>query len=293
MSKTKQIPVFDLDARAKAGFFMKPLGSSLNRTNHDIKSAHRDNSYMLCILKEGFCRFMIDFETLVFEGPMCCLIHPDQVHGWLEASTLDGWMIAFDPNLLTQESLPLISQLGCLSISDAQAEPFVLLNRLADLLWQTFQSDGQLVDQPLTLRFLLNAILTMVASLGQAGRPLTNTRVSRGDEITAEFRQLISANFSTWKRPAQYAQQLNVSVNHLNDMVKAKTGYSVSYWIQYQTMLEAKRQLYHTQQTVKEIAYQLGFDDQHYFSRMFHKVTSQTPVAFRQSFRDLFTRSPL
>lgn len=292
MGKTKQIPVFELSEEAKAGLFIQQMDGSISNANHDVTSAHRDNSYLLLVLKVGNCRAIIDFEESVFEGPACCLIHPDQVHGVLEANKLDGWLIAFDPGLLTQSVLSPITQFSLLTFPTHQSDSFALINKLVELLWQTFQFDQKRVDQPLTLRYLLNALLTMLTSLEQATRPISNVRGSRSEEITVDFRQLLKANFSNWKRPAQYAQQLHLSVNHLNDMVKASTGYSVSYWIHYQTMLEAKRQLYHTQQTIKEIAYQLGFEDQHYFSRLFRKVTGQTPMAFRQSFRDLFTKSP-
>ncbi len=292
MAKTREIPVFDLHEDAQAGFFMRPMTEKPDTANHDIVNAHRDNSYLLLILKAGYGRVIIDFEEYTFTGPACCLIHPDQVHGVREHSIVEGWMIAFDPGLLIQESLPLISQLLLLSIPDSQTSTLTLVYKQAELLWQIFQSDEKLIDQPLTIRYLLNALLTTLASLDQSNSP-TSINPNRGDEITSAFRQLLKAKFSTWKRPAQYAQHLHLSVNHLNDTVKSKTGYSVSYWIQYQTMLEARRLLYHTQQTIKGIAYQLGFEDQHYFSRLFHKVTGQTPIAFRQSFRDLSTKSPL
>lgn len=269
------------------------MEGALGRADHDVTSAHRDNSYLLFVLKEGDFRVIIDFEESVFAGPACCLIHPDQVHGVLAANQAIGWILAFNPGLLTQEVITVIAHVNLLTFPAHPSDSFARIDKLVELLWQTFPSDPTRVDQPLTIRYLLNALLSMLASVEQAARPVSNARSSRSGEITVDFRQLLNAHFSTWKRPAQYAQQLHLSVNHLNDMVKETTGYSVSYWIHHQTMLEARRQLYHTQQTIKEIAYQLGFEDQHYFSRLFRKVTGQTPVAFRQSFRDLFTKNPL
>ena len=47
-------------------------------------------------------------------------------------------------------------------------------------------------------------------------------------------------------------------------------------------MIEAQRLLTHTSQSIKEIGFQLGFEDPSYFVRFFRKHTGQTPVAFRE-----------
>ena len=88
------------------------------------------------------------------------------------------------------------------------------------------------------------------------------------------------------KSPAEYAAALNLSLSYLNEAVKACTGFAVSYWIQYEVILEAKRLLYHTDYNVKEIANELGYEDHAYFSRLFKKMVVQTPVEFRRRYRE-------
>jgi len=67
----------------------------------------------------------------------------------------------------------------------------------------------------------------------------------------------------------------------LNECVKNATGHPVSYHIQQRIILEAKRLLYHSGKSVKEIATQLGYDDYPYFSRLFTKITGMSALAFR------------
>ncbi|HEY1053960.1 MAG TPA: helix-turn-helix domain-containing protein, partial [Emticicia sp.] len=93
--------------------------------------------------------------------------------------------------------------------------------------------------------------------------------------------QLLERNYSQLKRPADYAQQLNISTPYLNECIKETTGHSVSYHIQQRIILEAKRLLYHSDKSVKEIAADLGFDDYPYFSRLFTKATGMSALAFR------------
>jgi len=96
----------------------------------------------------------------------------------------------------------------------------------------------------------------------------------------------LERDFVTVKRPTEYAQQLNISSPYLNECVKKTTGHSVSYHIQQRIILEARRLLYHSDLSVKEIATELGYDDYPYFSRLFSKVTGMTALGFRNKNHD-------
>ena len=104
---------------------------------------------------------------------------------------------------------------------------------------------------------------------------------SRFEIVTKSFREALERNYGTAKSPAVYAQKLNISTPYLNECVKNATGYSVSHHIQQRVILEAKRLLFHSDKSVKEIAAELGYDDYPYFSRLFSKVTGMTALAFR------------
>ncbi|MFY7877156.1 MAG: helix-turn-helix domain-containing protein, partial [Pirellula sp.] len=67
----------------------------------------------------------------------------------------------------------------------------------------------------------------------------------------------------------EYADRLAISPGHLNDSVRNACGKSAKDMIQEQLVLEAKRMLYHSNYSIKEIAVHLGFDDPSYFNRFF------------------------
>ncbi len=71
----------------------------------------------------------------------------------------------------------------------------------------------------------------------------------------------------------------------LNEISKRLSGITAGEHIRNRVILEAQRYLYNTDLTAKEIAYKLGFEDLHYFSRFFKKYTQQTPSKFRESAR--------
>lgn len=83
------------------------------------------------------------------------------------------------------------------------------------------------------------------------------------------------------RTPADFAARLAVHVNHLNRAVKDATGKTTSEHIAARILKEAKDLLLHSDQSVAEIAYSLGFEYPAYFQRFFKQQTRQTPGAFR------------
>ena len=137
-----------------------------------------------------------------------------------------------------------------------------------------------------SIHSLLMAFLNSIASHLTFTSTIEKSKENRSEIIKAEFYQLLKKHYKTWKQPAQYASELAISIGHLNDTVKELTGIPVSIHIQQSSILEAKRQLYFTNKSVKEIAYEVGYDEPVYFGKLFKKITNFTPLAFRQQFRD-------
>ena len=102
--------------------------------------------------------------------------------------------------------------------------------------------------------------------------------------ITFQFKLLLCANYQSLKRSSQYAEKLNISPVYLNEAVKTTTGLSVSECIRNEIVIRAKRLLFHTNMSVKEIALELGYEDWAYFTRMFSKASLLTPTQFRAKY---------
>ena len=83
------------------------------------------------------------------------------------------------------------------------------------------------------------------------------------------------------KTAQAFADKLAVHVNHLNRSVKQVTGKSTTTHISERIVTEAKALLQHTNWTVAEIAYALGFAYPSYFNNFFKKMTGSSPTTFR------------
>jgi AraC-like DNA-binding protein len=96
-----------------------------------------------------------------------------------------------------------------------------------------------------------------------------NTFQSREGELTRKFMNLLKSKFIQQKMVSDYAGQLCVTPNYLNRTVKKTTGFPASHHIQQQIILEAKRKAIYSTESMKEIAYELGFDNMAHFSKFF------------------------
>jgi AraC family transcriptional activator of pobA len=78
------------------------------------------------------------------------------------------------------------------------------------------------------------------------------------------------------------ASQLNLSSRYLSDMLKQETGKTAMDLIHIYLVNEAKNRLMGDDQSVSEIAYELGFENLPYFSRLFKKETGISPNQFKK-----------
>ncbi|MBJ6142837.1 AraC family transcriptional regulator [Hymenobacter sp. BT559] len=249
----------------------------------ELAIAHRHDHYSCFLTEEGAVEITVDFQPLRLVPHSLFVSCPGQVHQVAMPQQYRGWMVLADAKLLSPPTRRYFEQ--------ASARPELLHLGAAEHAW--FQQllpalheaagppNSQLADAE-TSQHLLNAYLAQAVRLLQAQPPQQPAPSRRNLALTQQFRQLLQQHFLSCKKPASYAHQLHVSVNHLNDTVKATTGFSVSYFIQQQVLAEAQRLLVYTDLNVQEVAGQLGYDDTKYFSRLFAKGTGVSPSLFRQ-----------
>lgn len=280
----KNILQFELSAMSKAGIYIVNMQNE-EQEGHDILKPHRDNHFLLMFAISGHFKLNIDFKEVEFSTPTFLCVFPGQVHNIIEAKNPKGWIISFDPTLVDEEIRQLFEIKFHKPIlleqqSDYYLHAVTLLNFIENL-----QSGIVNKYNAKSIHSLLTALLNLIASNITLLSSIENTNEHRGTTIKDAFNKLLKQHYKTWKKPAQYAFALNVSVGHLNDTVKALTGIPISIHIQQKTILEAKRQLYFTNKSVKEIGYEVGYNEPVYFGKLFKKTTNLTPLEFRQQFR--------
>jgi AraC family transcriptional activator of pobA len=243
---------------------------------------HDRNSFFL--LEKGSVTMEIDFECYKIQSPAVIYMHPDQVHRIIgfDNVTVSAW--AINNETLNPEYLRLLEDISPAAPVPLNPETFEFLSEAVALCIKMAERKKHHLHNAV-LKDYGNALVGLVISIYMAQtNPVDKS--SRAELVTKAFREDLAHHFTHLKRPADYAEKLHLSTPYLNECVKSTTGQPVSQHIQQRVILEAKRLLYHSDQSLKEIASALGYDDYPYFSRLFTKIAGVAPLVFRHKNRD-------
>ncbi|BAV06939.1 AraC-type DNA-binding protein [Filimonas lacunae] len=138
-------------------------------------------------------------------------------------------------------------------------------------------------DEDDMLRSLFQVFLFRICKAVQAQDPPQHTHHTH----ISNFYSLLDQHFLSYRLTKDYARLMTLTPNHLNMVVKLKTGHPSSYIIHQRVLAEAKRMLICEEMNMKEIASRLGFTDNSHFSRFFKNQSGSTFSHFKNNFKAL------
>jgi len=282
----RSISQFNTELKLK-GFNVFEIESDTNAT----RVYSRKDFYKIC-LTTG--KSIIHYSDRSYEatGTVLFFGNPHIPYSWETLSTkYVGYTCLFSEEFLKKsersESLqnsPLFKIGGTpiLNISEAQRK---FLNTIFQKMIEEQQSDYTYKDD--LMRNYINLIIHEALKL----QPSQNfdQHKNAASRITSVFLELLERQFpiESVDQPLQlktaqdYAQSLSIHVNHLNRSVKEVTGKPTTALIAERIITEAKALLQHTNWTIAEIAYALGFEYPTYFNNFFKRNTGTAPTAMR------------
>lgn len=267
-------------------FAIKRMEDYWDINRNQPEKPHRHGFYTVMLVMEANGSHVIDFNSYPMSGRQVFFVSPGQVHQVIEREQSKGYVIAFDTAFLSKSNIPVtfiedLKLFRChgdsppLSLNPAEEER---LKTICEEMCRIFSMDIKYKDQ--ALGSLLQLFLIQTNNLCQLGIEDIDALDNHG-RLLREFRQLIDHRFSQWHNTSPYAEKLAISPDHLNRVVKQLTGSTAKDMIQQRIATEAKRQLYFSESTAKEIAYNLGFSEPAHFSSFFKNNTGQSPSEFR------------
>jgi AraC family transcriptional activator of pobA len=251
---------------------------------------HRKDYHVLMFVKQGSSRHWVDMIPYTFQPNTLYFSTPNQLHLQEEPHPLYGKILSFTRDFLLLESdlsllhFPIIinpfdAHELCL---DAEQAGYVDM-LLTDLLVE-YRSRNEWRESMLHTK--LKVLLIYLSRLYAEAFKGADTGKDR--MLLHQYRGLINQHYAQIHDVTSYAGKLNISPGHLGKIVRQQTGKSAIEHIHERLVLEAKRILFHTEQTMKEIAFELGFEDASYFNRFFKKLIGKTPLIYRIETRQQF-----
>ena len=279
------ITIHLLSERTEMGLDVKHLSGGKYRREIEGFPTHRDDNYLFLLIESGSGSMDVDFSEVVLAERELYFVAPGQVHHNIYSGQAVAWLVLVEPSLIPEDYRKildnnLLRQKPC-TLDERQFNQFL---DILHLLEKQYQSNPDTAFYKQFTYAILEVFLCAVASAYLSADTSLMDKVSRPVQITHEFRKLLMQNIQSQKSPSYYACWLNISESYLNEAIKKTTGFTATYWIQQQIMLEAKRLLCFSKLNVKEIAHALGYDDHTYFSKLFKQATRMTPLTFRNSY---------
>lgn len=257
---------------------------------------HRHDFYEILYITGGVGTHYIDFNAYPIEAGTVYFISPGQVHYWDTSVPLEGEILIFTEDflLLAPSDQTMLYELSFFhSIADTpalrlSAKERDLLESLMGSVSTEYQDSKFRSSSVLRayLHILLVEMQRICAAQEEQVREATARKEPETDNaipsLVRHFKQLVARQFMTEQSVQAYADQLGVTISHLNNIVKTMMGQTPGQLIRQEVVLEAKRLLTHTNLTSSEIGYRLSFDDPSYFSRFFKRETAMTTMQFRE-----------
>ena len=241
---------------------------------------------------KGASVFSIDLKEYELKGNQILIVPQGAIWQKGETDQLHGYEIRFSNDFFSHVQALLLNGLFLklvlerqLSISVVEAEKKTLA--LYFQLLYDEQSNGHCQNQTFLLQNLMLSLLnkiegyTFASAENQHDNPFIDNRI-----FFQKLISLIEDHFRKQHSSKFYLDQLQINSKKLNGIAKSMIGKTVSQLILERIMLEAKRELCFSENSIKTIAIALGYENQYYFSRIFKKKILHTPEEFRKLFAE-------
>jgi len=240
---------------------------------------HRIDFYAIIWFTQDQDIHFIDFEPFPIKKNVVFLLAKNQVHSIPSEVLPNARIIVFSNDFFHSLGEAQLKQLFLPFENEGisiPAEMLTYLDNLFSVILAEFHGDAEIsLLSKYTSAFLL--ILIRLAKHRSLMRSNSDARVIK-------ILHLVELHFREHQPVSFYADQIGLTPKRINEILKQITAVSISQLCHQLLLVESKRALYTGVLSVKEIAYQLGFSDQSYFSRFFRKHSGITPEQFRKQF---------
>lgn len=216
-------------------------------------------------------------------------ISPGQIHYFDESDQLEGVIIHFNESFLSDEGSSENVFLKYNVFNAFDAVPYYEVTpgdapRLEYIVHEMQQETGntKAFAHKDYLKYLVKMFLIYVQRIGKRGVGIPLCINNSSNRTFVRFRQMLEHHYRQLHTVKEYAGRLNVSAKALTNCVYESSHSTPLKIINERIVLEAKRQLLHSDLKIKEIAFYLGFEDPSYFVKFFKRQTGRLPAEFRE-----------
>jgi AraC family transcriptional activator of pobA len=269
-------------------FEVVSLRSLYDRHRAELTAPHRTSFFHVLLFGEGASSHNVDFNSLSIQPGSLVFLNRDVVQQF-NSNPSNGIAILFSEDFFVRsdrdkrflKSAALFNDLFEIAKINTKKstvpipELIKALETEATKAFDVYQSD-------ILHNYLANLLLYSEREYRLKGFQ----EVKKSEELdnTLAFKELVEKHFKSKRQVSFFAEKLNMTEKRLNKATTTVLGKTPKDVINDRVLLECKRLLSYSSLSVKEIGYELGFDEPTNFNKYFKKYTAATLVEFRDRF---------
>lgn len=283
----ERIPFVNIGGDRSESFIIRPILRHVDPIALN-EGPHRHNFQELLWIRDGSGRHKIDDHILEITPATFYLIAKGHVHYFTEGRNLEGFIIRFTDDFLLEGLLGEGWNYRATLFSHFAIHPGLTvdsgeISHFDNLLGQMqAEYEQQKFGRIPLLRHMLGQLLILLErhrqTTVQDREPKTWTA-----QIYQDFILKLEEQFRKAHHVSHYAADLGVTSRQLSDICREFSGKTAKQIIQDRLIVEAKRYLHYTNASVKEIAWELGYKDPSYFSKVFRNSENVAPHNYKGS----------
>jgi AraC family transcriptional regulator, transcriptional activator of pobA len=250
---------------------------------------HRHDFYQIFWLIRGERLFSIDFDRFPVRAPSLVFVPPGAVHTFGTLESTSGYMLSFQQDFLEAQGHTIDLFQDCPAFDPAHFLAVLQVTppaetRVTHCMEQIFAEFSAKQQGYQTATAALLRLLFVEICRARANH-IVPSSFQKYSSLTARFLRKLHSRPYQIASASEISRFLGVSRSWLNQLVRKETGRNLTEHLQSRLMLESKRLLAHSDLNISEIAYQLGFEDASYFTRLFRQIVQVRPSEFRELHR--------
>ena len=256
--------------------------------NHDVGKNHLVKFFIIFFVYEGQGYHTIDFTDYHYEAGTVLLIRKDQIHKFFRSPNVKGYLLIFTEEFIVSHLNRMEALKSMQLFNDSLSYPKIIFNNKEEfsdftILVKHMESEYQTRDNFSVgiTRSVLHIVVTKLFRIKAKAGHFVDSRKYMSQFL--EFQRLVEEDCLVSRKVLFYSKKLGVSTKTLNNIANNLVNKSAKAFIDEIAILQIKRLLISTNDSIKEIAYKAGFSDSTNFFKYFKKFTDSSPEVFRKA----------
>ena len=241
--------------------------STLTSDYFSSRAARKDHSIEMIWLTKGQFHAMVDLETFEVSAGMIFFQAPGQAFYFRSLSDPEGILIRFPAGVIPRDHNSTYPSLSYCTSRLFQVDALTSGSIMSAI--QCMQSELLSTHSQKTEVLSGYLRIVLIYLIRQKSIRFSSSSRSEVTTLTKRFFDLLERKYHVNKKVSQYADELAVTPNYLNQIIKEETGLTASANIRKRLLIQAKRMALIQNISMKAVAYKLGFEDTAHFSKFF------------------------